>query len=168
MSRFSGKCDFYDHIEIFGEEKVKNARIYIGNSQQPLNFNKMEDLIPYYPYIISIAAGDKNGEMIRLTSESYIDIMEKDSLQFYLKQILCIYNRCKRKKCEFNSEEVLKKLSFISDKDALKILIKRVKKDGKKAIIDGIHLNYCNFYRREMIEELKKHHMDTSKYQYEA
>ena len=36
MSRFSGKCDFFDEIEIFGLEHILNSEVYVGDSKEPL------------------------------------------------------------------------------------------------------------------------------------
>jgi hypothetical protein len=30
MSKYSGKCDFWDEIEIFGLEKILKSKIYLG------------------------------------------------------------------------------------------------------------------------------------------
>lgn len=40
MSRFSGKCDFCDEIEIFGLDHILNSDVYVGDSKQPLRLAK--------------------------------------------------------------------------------------------------------------------------------
>ena len=40
MSKFSGKCDFCDTIEICGLEKILNSKIYLGKSEIPLEIFK--------------------------------------------------------------------------------------------------------------------------------
>lgn len=76
MSRFSGKCDFCDEIEIFGLEHILNSEVYVGNSEEPLKLTCLADCVPYYPYIVSIAHHDnvKNCSYIRLTEKSWVDI----------------------------------------------------------------------------------------------
>lgn len=76
MSRFSGKCDFYDEIEIFGLEYVLNSKVYIGDSQEPLKLTCLADCVPYYPHIICVAHHDNanNCGYIRLTEKSWVDI----------------------------------------------------------------------------------------------
>lgn len=32
MSRFSGKCDLCDEIEIFGLERILNSDVYVGDT----------------------------------------------------------------------------------------------------------------------------------------
>ena len=80
MSRYSGKCDLADHIEIFGEKSVLNSTIYIADNKEPLEFHSIKDLIPYYPYIIGTSAGNKDSCVMRLSKESYIDYIERDHI----------------------------------------------------------------------------------------
>lgn len=79
MSRFSGKCDFCDEIEIFGLDHVLNCNVYLGDSDEPLRLTCLKDCIPYYPHIV-VAAGmdnvNKTG-VIRLSSRSWLDIEEE-------------------------------------------------------------------------------------------
>lgn len=76
MSRFSGKCDFCDEIEIFGLEHILNSEVYVGNSKEPLKLTCLADCVPYYPHIVSIAYHDNmnNRSCIRLTEKSWVDI----------------------------------------------------------------------------------------------
>lgn len=84
MSRYSGKCDLADWVEISGgfyEFVSNNPSIYVGDSEQPLRFEKESELMPYYPYVVSVCVhnkdGDKPVEYIRLMDESWIDYEEK-------------------------------------------------------------------------------------------
>lgn len=74
MSKFSGKCDFYDEIVIFGLEWVLNHKIYLGNSEEPLQLNCLKDCIPYYPHIISTSCTQDGKGVIRLSEKSWVDI----------------------------------------------------------------------------------------------
>lgn len=53
MSRFSGRCDFCDEIEIFGLDFILNSKVYLGDSRTPLDLNSLADCIPYYPYVVA-------------------------------------------------------------------------------------------------------------------
>lgn len=79
MSRFSGKCDFCDEIEICGIDHILNCNVYLEDSKEPLHLTCLEDCIPYYPHIV-VAAGmdnvNKTG-VIRLSSRSWLDIEEE-------------------------------------------------------------------------------------------
>lgn len=94
MSKFSGKCDFYDEIEIFGLERILNSEVYVGDSREPLKLTCLADCVPYYPHIVSIAHHDnvKNRSYIRLTEKSWVDIeierYGKSRMHDYYKQAL--------------------------------------------------------------------------------
>lgn len=84
MSRFSGKCDFLDNLEMRGvldsqekfEEFKKRSKVYVGD--ELLVFDTPEDLIPYYTHIISFASYNKErGRVIHLTKRSWLEIEEE-------------------------------------------------------------------------------------------
>lgn len=77
MSKFSGKCDFYDHISIAGLENVLKSKVYVGRSSQPLNLTCEADCVPYYPYVISSCGCTHGVGTIYLTERSWVDIEEK-------------------------------------------------------------------------------------------
>lgn len=76
MSKFSGKCDFYDEIEIMGLERIMNSSVYVGDSEEPLNLTCLADCVPYYPHIVCIAYHDNvnSCSYIRLSEKSWVDI----------------------------------------------------------------------------------------------
>lgn len=76
MSRFSGKCDFCDEIEIFGLEHILNSEVYVGDSKEPLKLTCLADCVPYFPYIVCLSHHDtkKNCGHIWLTDKSWVDI----------------------------------------------------------------------------------------------
>lgn len=77
MSRFSGKCDFYDHIAIHGLDSVLASRVYVGRSTEPLKLVTRADCIPYYPYVISSCGCTHGGGTIYLMEKSWVDIEEE-------------------------------------------------------------------------------------------
>ena len=165
---YSGKCDFYDYIEIHQDkDSILNAKIYVGDSNTPLEVHSMVDLIPYYPYIISVGAHNGKDHFIRLTSKPYTDIEEEDSLKFYLELLLKYYRKCKRKKIEFDVDEAVKSLSFSFNQDVIRELAERVKKYGKKATYEGLHLVSKDFYRKELVDEMLINGLNPADYGYE-
>ena len=86
MGRFTGKCDFQDHIEMRGHienqeafEKFKeNTKVYIGHgvNEKRLEFETMDDLIPYYTHIISASCSSDGKGSIWLSSKSWLEIEE--------------------------------------------------------------------------------------------
>jgi hypothetical protein len=79
MSKFSGKCDFYDEIEIFGLDKILMSQVYVGESEVPLVLRTYEDCIPYFPHIITMSVYDNAAgrNVIRLSERSWVDIEER-------------------------------------------------------------------------------------------
>ena len=174
MSRWSGKCDCFDSlIEIhkYTEEELKNnVKIYIGNNTEPLHIEKMSDLIPYYPYLIAIACYDnvERKSVIRLSSESFVDREERECLEWRLKDLIRIYNRCKRKKIEFDVEDAVKQITWNGwNEEPHRELANRVKENGKKATINGIHLKMHERYRKELVDEMLKNGLNPADYGYE-
>ena len=74
LSKFSGKCDFYDEIEIFGLENILNSKVYVGDNKEPLNLTCRKDCIPYYPYVVTASAKTNGVGTIFLTEKSWVDI----------------------------------------------------------------------------------------------
>lgn len=171
ISCYSGKCDCFDSLVEIGrytEEELKNnIKIYVGKSQEPLQITSYKDLIPYYPYLISSAYYD-NAERkaaVHLTSESFVDREERECLEWRLKHLLRIYNRCKRKKIEFNVDEALTEVVWNGwNEESYRELANRVKEKGRKATIDGIHLKMHERYRQLLVDEMLKHGLDPCKY----
>lgn len=174
MSRYSGKCDCFDSLVIiheYTEEELKNnVKIYVGNSDIPLKIESSKDLIPFYPYLIGSAYFDNEEKksVVHLSSESFVDREERESLEFKLKRLLTIYNRCKRKKIEFNINEAVKEVAWDKyDEKIYRILAERVREKGKKATIDGLHLEMHEYYRKELVDEMNKNGLNPADYGYE-
>jgi hypothetical protein len=168
MSRYSGKCDLADTIDIHGE-RILNAKIYVGLSNKPLQINAMKDLIPYYPHIIGAACFDnvEGKSVIHLSSESWVDHEERESLEFKLKWLIKIYNRCKRKKIELNVDEAVAEIAWNGwNEEPCRELANRVKMYGKKATIEGIHLKMHEYYRQELVDEMLKNGLNPADYGY--
>lgn len=171
MSMFSGKCDCYDTlvaIHNYTEDELKNkVDIYVGNSTEPLHIESYKDLIPYYPYLVSSGVFSKDKFVVHLTSESFVDEEERESLEFRLKELIKIYNRCKRKKTEFNVEDTVKEVCFGDwNRDVICELAKRVKENGKKATIDGLHLKIHELFRKTLVDEMLNNGIDPCEYGY--
>lgn len=165
MSRFCGKCDFYDGFVAIGsdgdEEKVKEnlkklkLNIYgIDGRPHRVKSNTIKDIAKYYPYLEAIKAYNKeNGYNIILSSDSFIDQEEKERIGWYIRDVYKYYRKCKREKKPFIVEECVKAISFMSA-DIVTIVAERVAKDGNKAEFDDIHLSLHEYYRRQWFEEL--------------
>lgn len=83
MSRFSGKCDFLDSLEIrdivddlekFNSWKKKTV-IYINREE--LEFETIKDLVPYYTHIITLSHFSDNKNIVHLSSKSWLELEEE-------------------------------------------------------------------------------------------
>lgn len=174
MSRFSGKCDFYDVIEIHKytlEELKNNVKIYVGiGNDKEIKIEKMSDLIPYYPYLISVGSYDnvERKSVIHLSNRSYVDIEERDYLEYLFGQVLRIYKRCKKKKIEFNKEDVIDELCYSAyNQNRYEELFDRISRDGIHANVDGMHITSAERYRKELVKEMIKNGLNPREYGYE-
>ena len=79
-----------------------------------------------------------------------------------------VFTRCKRKKIEFNIDEAVNEVCYMNwNIKQITELAQRVKEKGKKATINGLHLDVCEYYRQELVNEMVKHGLDPCKYGYE-
>ena len=145
MSRYSGKCDLYDSV--IGYYDIKDINLFISKGERliPVKLEEPKDLIPFYPYVPYFIAGNK-GKWTGYINESFIDTEERELLSTELKYLKREYRKAKRKNIEFNPD----KNWYNND------LILRVKEQGEKATIDGIHRAMQNHFRKKLAEEMEK------------
>lgn len=195
ISKYSGKCDYFDHLfcSVETEEEAFNkfngTKLYII---QPLpndfnweeafenkvnipetyykrvEYSSIKDLIPLYPHLIGFAGcdnTDSRNSVVCLSRESFVDSEERENLEFRLKHLLRIYNRCKRKKTEFDVEEALKEIVWNGwNEEPYRELANRVKMHGKKATVEGLHLKMHEYYRQLLVEEMIRHDLNPCDY----
>lgn len=97
MSMWSGKCDFYDHLEISSVkenfEKFKNnTKLYKWNSdiddkKEEIKFETFEDLIPYFTHLVSIAVNVNGKQNIILSSKSWLENDQYCPTQYRLSEM---------------------------------------------------------------------------------
>lgn len=168
MSKFCDKCDFADHIDIFGLENTLKANIYIGDSGTPLNATCYKDLVPYLAHIVGASVGGKDGcTYIRLTARPWLDYQEEDRLESYKKSMVTYYNSCKRKKVEFDIDTACKRVTIFDNDETTRELARRVKEKGNKAELNGLHFRIYDMYRQNLVDEMIKEGIDPCDYGYE-
>ena len=155
ISKYSGKCDFCDHCEIYGIDKIlNNAVIYLYNCPiVPLETKTLHDIIPFYPYLISYATGIDGKHVIHLANESFVTTEEREILTGSLDRAIRYWRRCKRKKAAFNIDDCVKEISFFKNEYDCEIA-GRVEELGDKATIDGIHIPFCDSMRQQLYEDM--------------
>ncbi len=124
-------------------------------------------MIPYYGHLVACSYHDNKERKacVYITRESFVDREERENLEWRLKRLLTIYNRCKRKKIEFDVEEALKEVVWNGwNEEPYRELANRVKEHGKMATVDGIHLKMHEYYRQELVDEMIKHGLNPCRY----
>ena len=162
MSKYSGKCDFADHINIHGMDSVRKSKIYLGYDNYiagiSLNIKSERDAMPFYAHIISFCSMRDGVGNVILTERSWLDLEEEDRLKLYRDAVLKEYRRCKRKKIEFVPEEVLKKVCQTDfAKEAWMAIINRVAEYGDAAGITGIHIPHYSRMKKMLGDDIKKY-----------
>lgn len=173
ISKFSGKCDLYDCLDIhqYTEDELKNnVKIYVGYDKEiPLEINAYRDLIPYYPYTISISYFNnvERKSIIYLSKESFVDREEREFLESKLERALKIYNQCKKKHIPFDQETAMQEIDpYNLNYDTCLKLLNRVETFGEKATISGLHLSMHEKYRMELVTEMIVNGLNPAKYGY--
>ena len=165
MSRFCGKCDFYDGFVAIrcdcDEEKVaeelKKLKLYVHGKDgrnHRVKSDTIKDIAKYYPYLEAVMYGSKDeGSVVILSSDSFIDIEEAEHRQYKINDVLKYWRKCKREKKPFAEEECLEKLWWTKD-DSLKEIVHRIAEKGDKAEFDDIHMPMWEHNRRRWFEEM--------------
>lgn len=153
MSRYTGR---YDLGDLCGDDinyAIANYEIYGHNHIVPLNIKSEHDLIPYYPYGIAMMTNNK----VWLSKESYIDSEERKVIQFKMDLAIRYYNRCRRKKTQFDLDECVKIIDFMGiDNQLATNIANRVAANGKNATIVDLHQPSFDRMRRDLYDDMIK------------
>lgn len=167
MSVFCGKCDFYDSycmIHGDGDEKkieknLKKLQLYVHGKDgrdHRVKSDTIKDIAKYYPYLCMMSYGNKDGESIYiLQSDSFIDLEEKEHRNYYIRDALKYWRKCKRNKTAYDPKECFKAINFSKyDNPPIEEICKRIETYGDKAEFDDIHFSMWEHNRRRWFEEL--------------
>ena len=165
MSKFSGKCDFYDVIEMRGFDYIKNSEIYVGNIG-PIKIEKPEDLIPYYGFLVSAGGFDKDKCNVQLSLDCYPLEYNRELIEYeqvYIKKYL---KKCKRSKEEPTYEGYKNYTPFFNTfyEDPAVEKIFNALKDGKDNYLDDCLYKRTIDYFNDLIDEAESNGVGNSKY----
>lgn len=98
MSRFTGKCDFYDDIYMIYEGDVSKftaptTEIYVGNAK--IDNSCEANLAPYLTNVQSSGSYSAENWHIHLMSDSWIDVEERQSLSWRIRDAIIYMNKNK-------------------------------------------------------------------------
>lgn len=185
MSKYTGKSDFGDIVEMhYNSKDILNGTIYINNSKIDFENNEA-NLILYYPYLISSMSSTKNKDkshtvVIYLTNESYIDTREKEILfEYYLTLKDFWQNKIKYNNDIYNNKIFKKYSSFLDTEKMQEIIFKlstkmqnlkdimlstklkkvynyNVEKMLSDKVMGNFHLKYYQDRRKELIKDFEE------------
>jgi hypothetical protein len=171
MSRFSGKCDFYDFLfmhgdtdgNMSGEAYRRKVRMFIKNVQ--IRNESDKDLVPYYPFVGSFGAG-RDGATFCFPPMSHVDWMDCDSLSTILAEVNRVYRKMVRKKLPKTADQIVELIGSSFDylkmdgDDPVRFMAERKIAMGKKANVPMIpgdyRLKIRDMYRQELADEMVK------------
>lgn len=113
MGRFTGKSDFEDWCEMHNrpEDIIANAKVYINDAK--VDIKTPEDLIPFYTHLTACIASSEGKQTIHLSMESFIDMEEKELLEWRIVELIKVARKAKKYKVPFNYEYVCKERPFL-------------------------------------------------------
>lgn len=147
MSKWTGKCDFADHCEMFStpHEIVMKANIYMGNAK--VKIIEPRDLIPYYTNLVSMMSSSSEHQEIHLSLNSYIDDEEAGRLSWRVYHVIKAARSCKKSKKEFNLDAIKEHISFDNQTDVWLEIIEIIKKEP-----DLVKMHLSSDYRKALRE----------------
>lgn len=158
MSRWSGKCDCADSFEGRSDEYIANSTFYIytkDGRDHRLDIKSWKDLAPYSTHLIASMGADKDGARVFLSSTSFIDEEESRHLNYELDIFKKYWRKCKRNKKEYTVDDATKTYNSLFEPSETDIFLAlKVKQEGDKATIEGIHDSLHDYYRKEFCEYL--------------
>ena len=158
MGRYSGKCDFSDSIDIHGVDNILKSTIKIRKEDGlliKLDLQNEKDLIPYYPYLVSMGYHNKIKDVVELCADSFIDEEERERIDLRLKEVIEYCEKYKNTLGEISKEQYIKSLGSLVKSDELySQIIDEVNKYGDKAECKYVHDHGHEHYRREWFEHM--------------
>ena len=165
MSRYSGKHDCCDHFwmgnntEKEVQQEIDRTDFYMWSKGRriKLDIHTVKDLVPYYPFLIGMSCGSKEGRnVVILANESFVDQEEREFMGWELRDALAEYKKCKRKKIPFNPDAYLANAPRWCRHNYTEEIVRRVAKDGLKANLDGLHSDTKDKWDRASLARLMK------------
>lgn len=155
MSRFSGKCDFYDWINDQSDEFIKKSNYYIRfkGRRHPIEINNRHDAIKYYPYLVSMGYHSEIKDVAELCADSFIDTEERERIDLRLKEVIEYWEKYRNSLGEISKEQCIQSLGALAKGDELyPQIIDEVNKYGDKAECKYVHDHMHERYRRQWFE----------------
>lgn len=163
MSKYSGKCDFYDFLSINGEGKEYNVRKNDGTVIEKNDFPK------YYAHLVSTAGCCEKSCNVTLCNDSYPDQREREYFTWLVKLANYAYRRCKRKKLDADEtdrqmrDHVNGPFEKLEDDVMDAVICESLRCKGKDDRVDvknilekGFRYKWSEYYRVILEEDIEK------------
>lgn len=164
MSKYTGKHDLYDHFsssDISIEKLLDNTNIYFFDyPYTKLDIKTEKDLAPFFCHVPSMITGNN----IYLRQRNYLDTREEEQLEYTYKELIKLFNKCKRNHLDFEEEyNKIKQDKWIvfssgmTDEEKYKIFnLVRISKGKADIKLNNIPLSTMNNYRKVWYDDLLK------------
>lgn len=178
MSKFCGKCDLADWLEIENKgdfeakrDYINHSDIYIGWADEPLEIHEYVDLLPYLGYIVGIGSGSKDGSVLHLTAKPWIWLENKDILDRIIKRYReqKKYRKKKLRKAGLAFDEKSFRTEWISKNrwerdEVVRYVLESI--DHKHRFKEYPYLEMYSYYIKQMSEEMIANGLDPHDYGY--
>lgn len=188
MSKYSGKCDFYDMLSIHsnsndwdtmydhfagtrlfktlpdGHYNNQFKDFFLHNTEEII-YNSALDLAPYFTYLVALSGvmrSDPKHSIVVISKESFVYTEERQYLSWILKDCIRYYNRCKKNHVPFVVEDCTKNIAMHENQQLITEIANRVCKYGLGANIEDLHDQIHTYYRDIFNMDMKKY-MDAHK-----
>ena len=170
MSKYCGKCDLWDllvmirgvNYETTDWDKIKIYQISDDSTfdedgwhnVELLDIKCLKDLLPYAAYIVGMANGNGDKYTAYIGTESYVREMERERIEWAVRNVRGVYNKCKREGKEFD-------ISMLEDDIWLSTslhaeIAKRMKEHPTSFKTDGLKVHICEYYKASLYDDMIK------------
>lgn len=124
MSKFTGKSDFYDLVQLYSVNELLKSDVYTYDEDK-LFFEDEADLLLYGPYLTGSMAASKNEDgtsylSVHLSKQSYIDEREQELLFWYYLTLKNIVQKSKDCLADLSNPKYYSKYSVDLDLQTLR------------------------------------------------
>jgi hypothetical protein len=170
MSQYCGKCDLWDSLVMIKEVNdettdwgnIKICQIsddsYFDengwNNVGLLDIKCLKDLLPYAAYIVNMVSWGKDYCIVYIGAESYVQQMERKKIEWAVRDLKCIYRKYKRKKIDFNVDDMLSEIWNPSELD--KQVAQRIMEHPTSFKTDDLKVLICEYYKANLYDDMIK------------
>lgn len=128
------------------------------NNVELLDIKCLKDLLPYAAYIVNMASWSKDYCIVYIGTESYVQKMEQERIEWAARDAKKVYDRCKRQKKEYNVEDVAREITYPDQEveDYVFEIVKRIKAHPYSFKLNDISVPICKYYKYNLYDDMIK------------